>query len=209
LWSEALAERDAEMRRGLIAHLGVSELGRLGRRVDLYRDDHDDDLEATFLLLDEAGVLGELTDAWSHAVANDADDHPAVEDFLALLTARLARISRSSSEQQDEAHRLFRFWRKQLYERHERDVQTLTVAETAALFGVSPQAVYKWIRRGTVETVDSDDHKTRISVESLNLNRDQQRAIDALKESLYGDAPVPNELPEGTVDALARIARDI
>lgn len=204
MWSEALAERDAEVRRGRVAQLAVYELGRLARHLDLYHD-HDEDFQATFLLLDAEGLLDELVEPWSITLDRDSAQDPAAEDFLALMTARLARVSRSNSEHEAEAHRLFRFWRRHLYDRHDRDESTLTVAETAALFGISPQAVYKWIRRGSVEVIPgSPDGKTRIAASSLRLSREQQRAIDALRHDLYGDQSIPNKLPLETIEALAR-----
>ncbi len=182
LWRDTL-DATGPIRRAKVAQLGVFVLGQLGAEVDLYRD-HDEQFQMTFLVLDAADMLAPLVDSYVAIEAADESERLHPEDFLALVTARLARIHRSKLDPTGDAGELFRFWRQRLYDRTERADDTLTVAEVAALFGITPQAVYKWVRAGRVDAAKGPDGKLRIRAADLRTNRQQERAIDAVRAEL-------------------------
>lgn len=199
MWREALDARTEE-RRGRIAILGVFVLAEIGGVVDLYNG-HDDEFQRTFALLDSAGLLAGLLEPYL-SVQSGETNRLIEEDFLALVTARLARIARNP-DAPDDAGELFRFWRNRLYDRQAREPDSLTIAETAALFGISPQAVYKWIERGKVEAFEGPDGRKRIHSASLRTDRDREREIDVARRELRENAKEGNF--QFTGDTLAQI----
>lgn len=182
LWRATLDE-NGPLRAAKVAQLGVFVLGDVGSSVDLYHN-HDEEFQRTFLLLDNAGMLAALLEPYAALEAPDENERLFPEDFIAIIAARVARIRREGGDDAEQAGTLFRFWRRGLYERQERDADTLTVAETAALFGITPQAVYKWIRSGRIEGQKGPDGKTRIRTSDLNTTREQERAIDEVRATL-------------------------
>jgi len=182
LWHDVLAER-RDLRRVRIASLGVTVLSEVGGAVDLHHN-HDHVFERTFLLLDAHELVAGLLEPYASLEAEDDAARLLPEDFIAIVTSRVARIARGESADAAEAAELFRFWRRGLYDRVERDPDSLTVAETAALYGISVQAVYKWIRTGRVQSFKGDDNKQRIKADDLRTTRDEERSIDEVRQAL-------------------------
>jgi transposase-like protein len=182
LWLDVLAATGS-LRSAKVAQLGVFILGELGTAVDLYHD-HDEAFQRTFLTLDAADMLAPLLEPYLLVDTGDADTGMHAEDFLALVTARLARLHRTGSAPENAAGELFRFWRRALYDRSDRDADSLTIAEVAALYGITPQAVYKWVRGGKVAADKGPDGKLRIPAASLRTTREQERAIDGVRAEL-------------------------
>lgn len=183
LWQATLAEESGPFRAAKVAQLGVYVLGEVGSSVDLYHN-HDDEFERTFLTLDAASMLPALLEPYAALEAASVEDRLFPEDFIAIIASRLARVRREGGELAEQAGELFRFWRRGLYGRSDRDEEMLTVAETAALFGITPQAVYKWIRSGRIEAEKGPDGKTRIRASDLRTTREQEKAIDDVRSTL-------------------------
>ena len=121
-----------------------------GRRLDLYSG-HDEEVIETVEILDASGLLGrdDLREAFEDA---DEDDDRA-QTFAALLASHLdaaAEVERLSVDVRLRALRLADVWRGHVRDRASDKTEWLSAAQVAARYGVTPQAVYKWIDAGRV-----------------------------------------------------------
>lgn len=197
LWRTVIASGPAD-RGSLLRVLCAEILGSVGRRLDMY-DGYEEEIVDTLMLLDASGLLGrdDLREAFEEA---DEDDERARE-FVALLVSHLghaADVDRLEIEDRVKAVRLAASWQRHLADRAEaHDDDRLSAAQVAAHYGVTPQAVYKWIKAGRVRAEQTPGGSWRLPAKQFArpTNSDSERLV-ALKARLLeraGDAPAVSD----------------
>jgi transposase-like protein len=189
----------------LLRVLAREVLDSVGSRLNMYAG-HEDDVVATIALLDQAGLLGrdDLREAFEEA----GEDHEHAEAMAALLAAHLggaADIERLGVDTRLKALRLAAAWQQHVTEHASAKPEWLTAARVAARYGVTPQAVYKWIRAGRVQAEQTPGGSWRLPVSQFERgSRVDPERLTALKSkllSLGGDTAIFDEdLAEEIVD---------
>ncbi len=154
-WREAVvAEADErEFKRHMLA---MAALQTVGSELSLYSDGHATALKESLDLLELSGLIGrdELREAFE-----EIDEAGTARAFLAALGRHLretATVQWLDTGSRGAAAGLAERWRQaaagDVADRTEDDGEIyITVAEVAALYDVTPQAVYKWIHRGVLD----------------------------------------------------------
>jgi excisionase family DNA binding protein len=176
--------------------LAAEILESAGRRLDLYSG-FDDEVVETVEILDASGLLGrdDLREAFEDA---DEDDDRA-QIFAALLASHLdaaADIERLGVDVRVRALRLAGAWRGHVSDRARVEPEWLSVAQVAARYGVTPQAVYKWIDAGRVSAERTPGGSWRLAADQFERNPARQDAAIALKAKLIehvASAPGPSD----------------
>jgi excisionase family DNA binding protein len=196
LWRTVVTS-GSEDRGSLLRVLAREVLDSVGRRLDMY-DGHEDEVVDTVALLDSSGLLGrdDLREAFEEA--DEDDDH--AQAFAALLAGHLAEtadIERLGADARVLAARLSATWQGHVLDRTQPDTRWLTAAQVAARYGVTPQAVYKWIRAGRVTAEQTPGGSWRLPAGQFARDRTDPRRLAALQAKLVehvGDtAPVSDE----------------
>ena len=195
LWQTTITSGATE-RGSLLRVLAKEVLESVGRRLDLY-DGYEDEVVATMGLLDEAGLIGrdDLREAFEEA---DEDDAKA-EEFAALLADHLnlaADMPRLEADARVRALRLAGSWQGHVRDHDAREPGWLTVAQVAARYGVTPQAVYKWIRDERVQAERTPGGSWRVPAGQFDGSRLDLGRTAELKRKLLervADAPTPSE----------------
>jgi excisionase family DNA binding protein len=196
LWRMTVTS-ESEVRASRLKILASEILESAGRRLDLYSD-HDEEVVETVEILDASGLLGrdDLREAFEDA---DEDDDRA-QTFAALLASHLdsaAEVERLGVDVRLRALRLAGIWRGHVRDRarHE-EPEWLSAAQVAARYGVTPQAVYKWIDAGRVRAERTPGGSWRLAANQFERHRVKQDAAIALKTKLVeraGNAPGPSD----------------
>lgn len=174
----------SEERASRLKILASEILESAGRRLDLYSD-HDEEVVETVEILDASGLLGcdDLREAFEDA---DEDDDRA-QTFAALLASHLdaaAEIERLGVEVRLRALRLAGVWRGHVSDRAREATEWLSAAQVAARYGVTPQAVYKWIEAGRVRAERTPGGSWRLAADQFQRSPARQDAATALKAKL-------------------------
>jgi excisionase family DNA binding protein len=185
-----------EERASRLKILAAEILGSAGRRLDLYNG-FDDEVIETVELLDASGLLGrdDLREAFEDA---DEDDDRA-QIFAALLASHLdtaADIERLGVDVRMRALRLAGAWRGHVSDRARVGPEWLSVAQVAARYGVTPQAVYKWIDVGRVSAERTPGGSWRLAADQFDRDRAKQEETTELKARLVertGSTPSPSD----------------
>lgn len=155
-WHDAVMAEASE--REYKRHMLVSAAFQMvGFELRIYSDDFASAFKSSFELLEAGGLIGreELRRAFE-----EIDEHPGtVRAFAAALGRHLgetADIRGLGDDQCQLAAQLSERWRRAATEDlaatvEEEDEVYVTVAEVAAVYDVTPQAVYKWIHRGAIK----------------------------------------------------------
>ncbi len=195
LWRMTVTS-DREERASRLKILAAEILGSAGRHLDLYGG-FDEEVIETVEILDASGLLGrdDLREAFEDA---DEDDDRA-QAFAALLASHLdaaADIERLGVDTRMRALRLAGAWRGHVGDRARVDPEWLSVAQVAAHYGVTPQAVYKWIDAGRVSAERTPGGSWRLAADQFERNPARQDAATALKTKLVehvASAPGPSD----------------
>jgi excisionase family DNA binding protein len=152
----------------LLRVVAAEILASVGRRLDL-NDGYEDEAVETVGLLDASGLLGcnDLRQSFE-----EADDH--AQSFVALLAAHLshaADIERLGTNQCVQALRLAGAWQSHLLDRARTQSDPLTAPQVAARYGVTPQAVYKWIKAGRVRAKQTPGGSWRLPADQFGDRR--------------------------------------
>ncbi len=178
-WQRVLASTGDE-RRAMVATLGAFSLGEAAKAVDLYHDE-DGVCARTFLVIDAAGHLGALAAAFTREGPAEVVAEDAVASVVAALHDAANELEGDAS---DEAATLVEDWRRTVYDRVDREPEWLKVAEVATIYGITPQAVYKWIQAGKIEAEQTPGGSYRIPAATLRTSRENEQRIDRLRERL-------------------------
>lgn len=195
LWRTAVTSGPAE-RPSLLRVLAAEVLSSVGRRLDLYGG-YEDEMVETVEILDGSGLLGrdDLREAFEEA--DESDDR--AQTFAALLISHLnaaSDIERLGVETRLKALRLAGAWQRHVDDRSQSELEWLTAAQVAAHYGVTPQAVYKWISAGRVEAEQTPGGSWRLPAEQFTHGIFKPDAAAQLKVELLeraGDAPGPSD----------------
>lgn len=180
----------------LLRVLAREVLDSVGSRLDMYAG-HEDDVVTTITVLDQAGLLGrdDLREAFEEA----GEDHQHAEAMAALMAAHLvqaAEIEPLGVDIRLTAVRLAAAW-QHVTEHASARPDWLTAAQVAARYGVTPQAVYKWIRAGRVRAEQTPGGSWRLPASQFERgSRVDPGRIAALKSKLLsigGDTDVSDE----------------
>jgi transposase-like protein len=150
LWHKTV-EGGPEDRESLLRILAMGILDSAGSKLDLYSG-YEAPMIETVELLDAGGYLGR--DDLRQAFEEADESEEAAAGFFALLADYLrltADVERLPVEERMRALELAYDWRDQVLDRPGKAEEFLSVADVAGEFGVTPQAVYKWIREKKVE----------------------------------------------------------
>ena len=195
LWRMTVTS-DREERASRLKILAAEILGSAGRHLDLHGG-FDEEVIETVEILDASGLLGrdDLREAFEEA---DEDDDRA-QAFAALLASHLdaaADIERLGVETRMRALRLASVWRGHVGDRARVDPEWLSVAQVAARYGVTPQAVYKWIDAARVSAERTPGGSWRLAADQFDRHRVRQDTATTLKAKLIeraGNAPGPSD----------------
>jgi hypothetical protein len=185
-----------EERASRLKILAAEILESAGRRLDLYSG-FDDEVIETVEILDASGLLGrdDLREAFEDA---DEDDDRA-QTFAALLASHLdaaADVERLGVDVRMRALRLAGAWRGYVNDRARVEPEWLSAAQVAVRYGVTPQAVYKWIDTGRVCAERTPGGSWRLAADQFERDRVKQDRAAELKARLVeraADAPSPSD----------------
>jgi len=112
----------------------------------------------------------------------DLDDDYA-QSFVALLASHLshaADIERLGVDEHVKALRLAGAWQRHLRDWTQAHSESLTAPQVAARYGVTPQAVYKWIKAGRVRAEQTPGGSWRLPADQFERARrpDGRRMIE-------------------------------
>lgn len=195
LWRTAVTSGPDD-RGSLLRVLAREVLDSVGRRLDMYSG-HEDEVIETVELLDASGLLGrdDLREAFEDA--DEDDDH--AQAFAALLAGHLgqaADVERLGGDARVIAARLSATWQGHVLNRPRADTAWLTASQVAVRYGVTPQAVYKWIKAGRVRAEQTPGGSWRLPADQFDRGRTDPRRLAALKARLVehaGDAPTASD----------------
>jgi excisionase family DNA binding protein len=135
-------------------------LEELRSEFDLYSGYEDEFVESVFAL-DEQDALFDHEMMTVYQFLGVEEQSGA--RLLALMAGRLAAIADADSVDPPVGARaasLAEVWRERLFASE--DGEYLTVAQVAARYGVTPQAVYKWIHSGKIEAEERPGGSYRV-----------------------------------------------
>ncbi len=195
LWRMAVTSGPAE-RPSLLKVLAAEILASAGRRLDLYGG-YEEQVVDTVEVLDRSGLLGrdDLREAFEEA---DEDDERA-QAFAALLISHLdaaADMERIGIDARLKALRLAGAWQRHIDDRAQAEPEWLTAAQVAARYGVTPQAVYKWIAAGRVSAEQTPGGSWRLPVAQFAHRERRPHDGARLKAEILeraGGAPSPSD----------------
>lgn len=203
LWRIVLSS-DGDERASLRRVLATEILGTIGRRFDLDGGLEEAVIE-TLRLLDVSGLLGrdDLREAFEEA-DGDEDRAQAFAAVLAVHLGHVADIERLGVEARMQAVRLAGAWQSHVLDRSQGPPEWLTAPQVAARYGVTPQAVYKWIKAGRVSAEQTPGGSWRLPVGQFErAGRPDRRRLAELKarlvEHVGGAATVSDEELAGEI----------
>lgn len=174
-WHDAVSARatEREYKRHVLA---LSAFQMLGSEMSLYSDEYASALKDSFDLLDRSGLIGR--DELREAFEEIDEEQGTARVFAAALGRHLresAAITRLSDEERDRAGQLAEQWREAAADAVGGAVADdgesyVTVAEVAALYDVTPQAVYKWIHKGVIDAHTRPGGSYQVPVSALRAD---------------------------------------
>lgn len=168
-------------------------LDSAGSKLDLYGGGYEEPMVETVSLLDAAGYLGRDDLRQAFEGADESDESAA--GFFALLADYLrltADVERLPVDARLRALELTHEWRDHVLSRPGKSEEFLTVADVAAEFGVTPQAVYKWIREKKVKAEKTPGGSYRLPASQFSRrDRLDRSRLAALQRSLLERHPEP------------------
>jgi excisionase family DNA binding protein len=200
LWHQAITS-EPDSREGMLRVLAKEIQDLLGTGLGLY--EFDDQLERSVRLLDASGFLGrdDLRRAFEEIGEETDDEDDSAARFALTMAGHLeqtADVDHLAGDDRLAALKLAQAWREAVVDAHEPATETMTVAEVASHFGVTPQAVYKWCQAGKIDFERTPGGSYRIPTGQFELERGREtrRTREELKRRLlerYGDRPAMSD----------------
>jgi hypothetical protein len=172
-WHEAVAAEasEREFKRHMLA---TAAFQMIGSELSLYSDDYASACKDSFDLLDVSGLIGR--DELRHAFEEIDEQRGTARAFAAALGRQLreaAAIERLTADVRERAFELSEQWRRVAGDAIAGSVEDdgeayLSVAEVAAAYDVTPQAVYKWIHKGAIDARSRPGGSYQIPVSALS-----------------------------------------
>lgn len=182
-----------EDRGSLLRILAMGILDSAGSKLDLYSGGHEEPMVETVALLDAAGYLGR--DDLRQAFEESDESGESAAGFFALLSDYLrltADLERMPVDARLHALELAHEWRDHVLGRSGKSEEFLSVADVAAEFGVTPQAVYKWIREKKVEAEKTPGGSYRLpAFQFTRRGRLDRSRLAAMQRRLLERHPEP------------------
>lgn len=192
LWRSAL-EASGDQRRALV-HVLAKDLFDSLSTLDLYSDEYARLTVESLETLDAAGLFAR--DSLRHAfeaLHEQPDGAEAVAAEISGLLREAAGVSRLGVERRVHAIEMASQWREHVVGRQRAEPAVLSVGDVAARFGVTTQAVYRWLQKGRIEATRGPGGSWRIpaaqfaSDERPATSRAQLDALQAQLIKLHGD----------------------
>jgi excisionase family DNA binding protein len=203
LWQKTIGSAARE-RQVMVKLLAREALDSVGSRFDLYHG-YEDAFVESFELLDASGFIGrdDLRIAFEEA-DRDREAAAALLSLLAEYLDEAGHLPRLGVASQGRCLALAGEWRESLVERPADEVgEWLSVPEVAARFGVSRQAVYKWIHSGKIESEPRPGGGSfRIPAAQFSDRRTDLRRLAELQRRLLGRHGESEPSDEALVDEL-------
>lgn len=192
LWRSAV-EASGDQRRALV-HVLAQDLFDALSALDLYSDEYARLTVDSLETLDDAGLFARdsLRRAFEelHETAGGAE---AVAAEISGLLREAAGVARLGVERRVRAVEMASQWREHVMNRQRPEPAVLSVGDVAARFGVTTQAVYKWLQKGRIEATRGPGGSWRIPAaqfdrdERQSTSREQLDALQAHLIRLHGD----------------------
>jgi excisionase family DNA binding protein len=201
LWQGVITS-DQDARGSMLRVLAKEILDALGGRLDLYSG-YDELVLESVELLDASGYIGRDSLRQAFEQVDEAEQGP--QELVAELAHQLresADVERLGVSARIRAIELAARWREQLLI-GEADKAELSVADVAARYKVTPQAVYKWIEKGWIEAHQTPGGSWRVPAAQFShaepgIDEGASLALQKRLLELHGDraAPTDEELAE-------------
>lgn len=171
-WHDAVSalpdERD--YKRRMLASVAFQ---MVGSELGLYSDDYATASRDSFDLLEKSGLIGR--DELRQSFEEIDEERGTTRAFAAALGRHLreaSTVKRLGREERESARTLAELWRAAAAADVEGEVDDdnevyVTVAEVAAVYDVTPQAVYKWIHKGVIKARERPGGSYRIPTSAL------------------------------------------
>lgn len=202
-WHDAVSAEpaDREYKRHMLASAAFQ---MVGSELSLYSDDYAAAFRDSFDLLELSGLIGrdELREAFEE-IDEQAGTARAFAAALGRQLRATAATTRLPADARDRAAGLAERWRGAAAEDLPGSVEDdgeayVTVAEVAAVYDVTPQAVYKWIHKGVIEAHTRPGGSYQIPMTALTMDdrfdvgraRRLQHALDRRHD---GQGEVPTD----------------
>lgn len=155
-------EAEGRQREALLRAIARDVVDSLGA-LDLYSEEHAELVVETLETLDDAGLFA------SDSVRRCLETVHEPDGGVDLLAAELAGLLREASgiehlgaDRRVRAVELASAWREHVLGRQRPEPQYISVGDVAARFGVTTQAVYKWLRDGRIDATRGPGGSWRI-----------------------------------------------
>jgi excisionase family DNA binding protein len=203
LWRSTVVAEGAE--REALLHVIAKEIADSLRDLDLYGDEYAQLTVDSLQTLDDAGLFERDSVRRCLELLHEPDGGV---DLLAAEVAGLLRVAGGVDhlgvDRRVRAVEMASEWREHVVTRQSREPELLSVGDVAARFGVTTQAVYKWLKLERIEGTRSPGGSWRIP--AAQFDRDTRpatprKALDDLQARLMrlhegADLPTDAELGE-------------
>jgi excisionase family DNA binding protein len=175
-WHDAVsaAASDREYKRHMLASAAFQ---MVGSELGLYSDDFATAFKDSFDLLELSSLIGrdELREAFEE-IDEQAGTARAFAAALGRQLRETAATARLSDSARDRAAELAERWREAAAESVTGAIEDdgeiyVTVAEVAAVYDVTPQAVYKWIHKGVIDAHTRPGGSYQIPIAALKSDQ--------------------------------------
>jgi excisionase family DNA binding protein len=175
-WHDAVAAEssDRDYKRHMLASAAFQ---MVGSELGLYSDDYATAFKDSFDLLELSGLIGrdQLREAFEE-IDEQAGTARAFAGALGRHLRETAATARLSDGDRDRAAELAERWREAAAGDVTGAVEVdgemyVTVAEVAAVYDVTPQAVYKWIHKGVIDAHTRPGGSYQIPIAALTSDR--------------------------------------
>jgi excisionase family DNA binding protein len=198
LWRSAI-DAEGTTREALLHAIAKEIVGSLGA-LDLYADEYAQLTVESIATLDAAGLFASDSLRLGLEGLHEADGGPD------LLVAELAGLLRTAAGDESlavdrrlRAIEMAAQWREHVLTRERPEPAYLSVGDVAVRFGVTTQAVYKWLAKERIQATRGPGGSWRIP--AAQFERDERpattrEALDKLQQhliELHGSSELPSE----------------
>ncbi|HEU4974965.1 MAG TPA: helix-turn-helix domain-containing protein [Baekduia sp.] len=198
LW-RATIDAEGRQREALLHAIGKDVVDSLGE-LDLYGDTYAQLVLDTLQTLDDAGLFAR--DSMRRCLEELHEPEGGVDLLAAEMSGLLrdaAGVDHLGADRRVRAMEMASEWREHVLDRRRPEPQTISVGEVAALYGVTTQAVYKWLRDERIEATRGPGGSWLIPAAQFERDRrpaTSRRKLDELKQHLvrvHDGAELPSE----------------
>jgi excisionase family DNA binding protein len=207
LWRSAV-ESSGDQRRALV-HVLAQDLFDALSALDLYSEEYARLTVDSLETLDAAGLFARdgLRRAFEglHETTGGAE---AIAAEISGLLREAAGIARLGADRRVAAVEMAAQWREHVINRQRPEPAVLSVGDVAARFGVTTQAVYKWLQKGRIEATRGPGGSWRIPAAQFERDRRpaaSQKQVDALQAHL---TRLHGDVSAAEADRLAELLRE-